>query len=117
MSDELERLKRLRERQLNDRNPQTKQNQIQRNITYRERKERGKKYTLLQAWQALPHVYTTPLIIFFIGLVATIVLTLFWNSLWAIAAGMGATIFVSLVGIFIGQAMDLRDNLRDFSKH
>ncbi len=117
MNDEQERLRRLRERQLGDRDPHVKQKQIQRNITTREHRERGKKYTLGNAWQTLPHIYRAPLIIFLLGLGATIVLTVLWPSPWALAIGLGATFFLTLVGIPIGQAMDVRDNLRDFNKH
>ncbi len=117
MNDEQERLKRLRDRQLADRDPHVKQKQIQRNIMQRESKERSKRYTLGDAWRTIPHVYRNPLIGFLIGTGITFLLPVVWDSPWAVGVGVIATVIFAVAGAIIGQAMDIRDNLRDFSKH
>jgi len=117
MNDEQERLKRLRERQLADRDPQVKQKQIQHTITHRERTERKKAYTLSMAWQTLPHVYRSPIVFLLIGLGITIVLQFVWISPWALLAGLLLTVFLVIFGAITGHALDLRDDLRDFNKH
>ena len=117
MNDEQERLKRLRDRQLSDRDPQVKQKQVQHTITRRERQARGQHYTLGEAWRTIPHVYRSPLIGFVVGVFITFFLPYAWNSSWAVIVGGIATLLLVIAGVVIGQALDLRDNLRDFNKH
>lgn len=117
MSDEQERLKRLRDRQLVDRDPKIKQNQVQSTITQRERKARSKRYTLGEAWRTIPHIYRSPLIGFLIGVCITLLLPFVWNSSWAFWVGLIATVLLIIIGLVVGQALDVREDLKDFSKH
>ncbi len=117
MSDELERLKRLRDRQLADRDPVEKKKQFQNTYLRKERKVRSQRYTLGEAWRTIPHVYRSPLIGLLIGFCILIVLPLLWKSTWAFWTGVFATVFLIILGVVIGQALDVRDNLKDFSKH
>ncbi len=117
MSDEVERLKRLRERQLADRNPVEKKKQFQSTYLRKESQVRSQRYTLGDAWRTIPHVFRSPLIGLLIGLCIIIILPLLWKSTWAFWAGVIATVFLLILGAVIGQALDVRDNLRDYSKH
>ncbi len=117
MNDEQERLKRLRDRQLADRNPKVKQQQILNTYHRKERKARSKRYTLSEAWQTIPHIYRTPLLGLVIGVGVIFLLPFVWNSAWAFWVGVIATIVFILIGIAIGQALDLRDRLKDFGEH
>ncbi len=117
MSNELERLKRLRDRQLADRDPSEKKKQFQTTYLRKESKVRSQRYTLGEAWRTIPHVYRSPLISLLIGLCILIILPLLWQSTWAFWVGVIATLFLIIRGVVIGQALDLRDNLRDYSKH
>ena len=117
MSDELERLKRLRDRQLADRDPQVKQKQFQRTIRQRERKARIQRYTLGEAWRTIPLIYRSPLIGFLIGVCITFFLPFVWNSSWAFWVGVIATVLLVIIGLTIGQTMGIRENLKDFIKH
>ena len=117
MNAEQERLKRLRERQLTDRDPQVKQKQIQRTITHRERKARSQRITLGETWQTIPQVYRCPLIGFLIGMCITFFLPFVWDSSWAVWVGLIATVLLIIYGVILGHSLDLRDDLRDFMKH
>ena len=117
MSNEQERLKRLRDRQLTDRDPQVKQKQVQRTITQRERKARSKRDTLGEAWRTVPHIYRSPLIGFLIGMCITFFVPFVWDSPWAVWVGVIATVFLVIFGLITGHAFDLRDDLKDFMKH
>jgi len=117
MSNEQERLKKLRERQLTDRDPLVKQKQFQKTTAQKERKARRKRYTLGEAWRTIPHVYRSPFIGLLLGLVAIIVIPALWNSSWAFWVGIGATVFFIFMGMFIGHAQDIRENLKDALKH
>jgi hypothetical protein len=117
MNDEQRRLNRLRERQLTDRDPLVKQKQFQHTTTQRERRVRSKRYTLSEAWQTLPHIYRSPLIGLLIGLGITIVLSYVWNSPWAFWVGVIVIVLLVALGVVIGQALDIRERLRDSIKH
>lgn len=117
MSNEQERLKRLRERQLTDRDPLVKQKQLQRTTAQRERKVARKHLTLGEIWGTLPHIYKSPFYGLLLGLLALIVLPILWVSPWAFWVALGATAFFVLLGVLTGRAQDLRDELRDISRH
>ncbi len=117
MSDELDRLKRLRDRQLADRDPVEKKKQFQSTYLRKEDKVRKQRYTLGDVWRTIPHVYRSPFISLLIGLALLTILPLLWKSTWAFWAGVAATVFLLILGVVIGQALDVRDNLKDYSKH
>ncbi len=117
MSNEQERLKRLRERQLADRDPLVKQRQFQRVTTQKERKARSKKLTFGEMWATIPHTYKSPFYGLLLGTLAMIVLPIFWASPWAFLAALGATLVFVLFGVVVGRSLDIRDELRDATKH
>lgn len=117
MNDEQERLKRLRERQLADRDPLVKQKQFQREASHKERRARTKKYTFGEAWRTIPNVYRSPLIGFLLGVGVIILLPYFWTSPWAFWVGVGIMVILIIFGVVVGQALDLRENLKDSIKH
>jgi hypothetical protein len=117
MSDEQERLKRLRERQLTDRDPLVKQRQFQRATAQKERKVRSKKLTFGEMWRTIPNIYRIPIIGFLVGAGITIFLPFVWNSSWAFWVGVIATVLLIVFGLILGQAMDVRENLKDSLKH
>ena len=117
MSDEQERLKRLRERQLTDRDPLVKQKQFQRTTTQKERKARSKKLTIGEMWRTIPYLYRMPIVGFLIGAGLAIFLPYVWNSAWAFWVGVIAAVILVIFGLMVGQAMDLRESLKDSIKH
>jgi hypothetical protein len=117
MNNEQDRLKRLRERQLTDRDPLVKQKHFQQTTAHKERKERGKRYTLGEAWRTIPHIYRSPFIGLLLGLVAMFVIPAMWDSPWAFWAAVGATVLFIFIGMLIGRAQDVRDILNDSIKH
>lgn len=117
MSDELERLKRLRSRQLSDRDPGVKARKDQTIYTRHVRKKAAERYTLGEAWRTIPNFYRAPLIGLLVGFCLILFLPQVWHSPWAFWAGVGATVFLVAFGLFTGKALDLRDDLRDASRH
>jgi hypothetical protein len=117
MNREQERIKRLRERQLTDRDPLVKQRQLQQTTAQRERKVARKHLTLGDIWGTLPNIYKSPFYGLLLGLLAMIVLPILWVSPWAFWIALGATVFFVLFGTFIGRALDIRNELRDISRH
>ena len=109
---ELERLKRIRDRQLRARDPQVKQRKIQRNITAKRRKA-VRKFSLREILAEIPHKVKGALIGAVIGMVISIVLPMFIEAYWVDIVGIAAIFVLAIVGLFFGQAYDTRDSLKD----
>ena len=109
---ELERLKRLRERQLTDRDPLVKQHQFQRSSAQREKKLK-KPYPLSKMWKDIPHAWKG----FFYGLVlgtaVFVIVPMFWLSPWAFPCSVAAIVIFALFGVILGRAIDTRENIKD----
>ena len=113
---ELKRLKRLRERQLSDRDPLVKQRQFQRSSSQRERRIAKTSYSLGRMWGDIPHAWKG----FFYGLVlgtaVLIILPLFWVSPWAVPCSAATIVVFAIFGVIIGRAIDTRENIKDLIK-
>jgi len=112
---EQERLRRLRDRQIADRDPHIKQREFYRQSNQRERSA-AKPYTLAEAWAVIPHLWKTPFYALLLGVVLLLVLTSLWISFWAWVVGGAATLFFIIIGFLVGQALDSRDKIRDLTK-
>lgn len=112
---ESERLKRLRQRQLADRDPLVKQRQFQHESVIKEKRLR-KPFSFKKAWGDIPHSIKVP----FYGLVAGVILIFilpnFWKSPYAIFAGVGITLVLIILGFITGNSLDLRDEIRKHVK-
>ena len=113
---ELERLKRLREQQLSDRDPLVKQRQFQRSSARRERKMARTSYSLGRMWGDIPHAWKG----FFYGLVLgtliLIIVPLFWRSPWAVPCSAATIVVFTIFGASVGRAIDTRDNIKDLMR-
>lgn len=112
---ELERLKRLRQRQLTDRDPLVKQRQFQRSSAQREKRLK-KPYPLSKMWKDIPHAWKG----FFYGLVLGtalfVVLPMFWLSPWAFPCSVAAIVIFALFGLILGRAIDTREEIKDLTR-
>jgi hypothetical protein len=111
-SQEQERLKRLRDRQLKDRDPLVKQRQFHRESSLKEERAR-KPFSLSQAWADFPHVVKVPFYGLLLGVLVIVLLPYVWDSEWTLLAGAGATIVFIIFGVITGNALDLRDDIKD----
>lgn len=115
MSDEQERLKRLRERQLADRDPLVKTRKRQQFSAERERKH-DRSVSLKQAWLTIPRFWRSVLLAFLLGGLGTAFLPAIWDSNWAIPiAILGALIYL-VFAVLIGNALDTRDEIKRLTK-
>ena len=112
---ELERLKRLRERQLTDRDPHIKQRQFQRLTTQREQRYK-EPYSIGKMWRDIPHAWKGFFYGALLGTTVLLVLPLFWSSSWAIPCSAGAIVLFSMFGVVLGRAIDSRENIRDLMR-
>jgi predicted permease len=111
-SQEQERLKRMRDRQLAARDPLVKQREFQRAGAVKEKRAR-KPFSFSKAWRDFPHVVRTPIYALLLGLLVSVVLPVFWNSPLAFLVGAVVTLILILFGVIVGNALDLRDDIKD----
>lgn len=110
--NEQERLKRLRERQLADRDPLVKQRKHQQMYTAKARRMR-KSFKLSEAWSDIPHIIRTPLYGLIFGVAITFILPTVWDSPFAFWIGVLATVLLIVFGLILGNTLDLRDRIKD----
>ena len=108
---ESEKLKRLRERQLKDRDPLIKERSFQHVTSIKEKRMR-KPFSLKKEWKAVPHVIKVPLYCLILGVIIMAVLLLTWNSPYALYIGAGITVMLIIVGAISGYIMDYNDKIK-----
>ncbi len=111
--DEQERLIKLRDQQLRARDPHTYDKKVLRTVS-RRRRRRHKRVTLGEMFRDIPQKWRGLIIGAVIGMGLAILLPLLIEGTWGEVAGLIAILFLAIVGYFIGQAFDLRDELRDY---
>jgi hypothetical protein len=114
-NQEQERLKRLREQQLSSRDPLAKQRQFQRSSAVKEKRMR-KPFSLSKAWKDIPHIIKVPFYGLCLGALLVLFLPSLWPSKYAILVAGGVTVVLIMFGIVVGNALDIRDNLKDNMK-
>jgi hypothetical protein len=114
-NQELERLKRLRERQLAERDPHVKQRQFQHMTAQREQKYR-KPYSFGKMWSDIPHTWKGFFYGAILGTIVLLVLPLFWASPWAIPCSAMAIVVFAMFGVVLGRAIDSRENIKDLMR-
>jgi hypothetical protein len=113
MSDkESERLRRLREKQLAQRDPMVKQKKFQHDSSVKE-KRMQKPFSFSKAWKDLPHIFKAPFYGLLLGILLIIVLPNLWSSPYAMLVGAGLTVVFMIFGLVAGMSFDLRDNIKN----
>ena len=115
-NSEQERLKRLRDSQMADRNPHQKQQHYNRSYSVKVRKKLSQKLTLKEMWSDIPHIIRSPFIGLVLGLLVLLFLPQYWISQYALPVSIVCLILFLILGLVIGNALDLRDNIQDLSK-
>ncbi|MDO9300602.1 MAG: hypothetical protein Q7T89_04425 [Anaerolineales bacterium] len=112
---ESERLKKLRQKQLTDRDPLVKQRQFQHDSVIKEKRMR-KPFSFKKAWSDIPHSIKIPFYGLIFGILVIVILPNFWKSSYAILAGAGVTLLLIIFGFIVGNSLDLRDDIKDHIK-
>jgi F0F1-type ATP synthase assembly protein I len=111
--DEVERIRRIRDRQIQARDPQIKQNKLQKNISKR-RRSRVESFDITRLFTDLPKLITGTLIGLLIGLLVLVILPYIVKTDWVDYLSIGILVVTTFMGAAFGRAIDARDNLRDF---
>lgn len=114
-NQEQERLKRLREKQIADRDPLVKQRKLQQNYSVKAKRMR-KPFKLTGAWRDIPHIIRTPFYALLLGIAVIFILPALWESPLAIWVALLITAFLIVFGLVLGNSLDLRDDIKDSLK-
>jgi hypothetical protein len=112
---ELERLRRLRQSQLADRDPLVKQRQFQRSSAQREKRIK-KPYSLGKMWKDIPHAWKGFFYGLVLGTVVLLIVPMLWVSPWAIPCSAAAIVVFMIFGLAVGRAIDTRENIKDLMR-
>ena len=113
--EEKERIRRIRERQIQARDPRAGYKKTQRAVTKRGRKS-YKRITLWEMFTDIPKKWKGLIIGIMIGAFISVLLPMLWSSEWAFLIGVATIPILAILGLALGQAFDVRDELRDFSR-
>ena len=111
---ELERLERLRQQQLQARDPLAKQRKIERKVVARRRGSK-EKVSFKSMITDVPYRWRGAILGAVLGIVISIVLPNLVEGSWAEWIGLLAVVVLALLGFMFGRAIDLRDELRDLT--
>lgn len=112
---EQERLRRLRDRQIATRDPQSKQRQLHGKIA---RKQRGavEAFSLGKIWSEIPSMWKGAFFGLGIGALGVAIVPLLWVSPWSLPCAGVIALFLAILGMIIGRAADTRDSLKDLMR-
>jgi len=108
---ESERLKRIRDRQLKDRDPLVKERSFQ-HVTSVKEKRMQKRFSLVKEWMAVPHVVKNPLYCLIIGAIITVALPMIITTPYTFYIGAIITIVIIIAGTVAGVIMDYNDEIK-----
>ena len=109
---DLERLKRIRDRQLSARDPGKKQRKIQQTITHKHRRA-SQPFSMGRMIAEVPKRWTGAFIGLVFGVIAVIVLPLIMDPTQGTVLGFGLMGFIALMGFLVGRARDAMDDITD----
>ncbi len=108
---ESDRIKRIRDRQIAARDPLVKERKYQHEMSVKEKRMR-KPINLAEDWRNIPQIVKMLLFMIALGVVGTIALVRLWTWEYAVYVGIGATLGLSIFGAVLGNALDLRDDIK-----
>jgi hypothetical protein len=110
-NQEQERLKRLRDRQIADRDPSVKRREFSRESAARERRA-YKPLTGKGVWSDIPHIYKGAFFGLVIGIALMFLLTYLWKSTLVFIGSLVLVVICIFFGSMIGRAVDSRDEIK-----
>ncbi len=112
---EQERLKRLRDRQLADRDPQVEQKRFHKQAARRGH-DSFKPLSFKDMWTDIPHIWKNFFYSLIIGSIALFVVPNLWHSSYALLCVGGGTLVLLILGLAVGRAFDSRDEIKRLTK-
>lgn len=108
---ETDRLRRLREQQLRDRDPLAKQRRQDREIA-RKQQRMKQGFSLARMWADVPRRWRGGFVGLLIGLLILLAAPSLLGDPWGTCLGAGAVPFAAVIGFLIGRYQDSMDEIR-----
>jgi hypothetical protein len=112
-NNDVERFRKIRDRQLNLRDHTVEQKRVQHEIA-KKRRRSVERFSLGGMFKGIPKMVTGTLIGMLVGILIFLILPYLSDAEWIDIAGVVLTIFLTIFGFFYGRAMDAKDALSDF---
>lgn len=113
-NDEIERIRKIRDRQIHLRDHSVETKRVHREIS-KKRRRNVEKFSFRGIFGDIPKMITGTLIGMMIGLLIFLILPyVFVGKDWIDIAGIAVTVIAAIFGFFFGRAIDARDALSDF---
>jgi hypothetical protein len=113
--DERERLKRLRDRQLQTRDPRSTDRRVHRAVAKR-RGRKQKRVTLSEIYTDVPAKWKGLSLGIVVGAAVSIALPLLFEGTWPELVGLASLVILAILGYAIGQGYQTRDELRELTR-
>lgn len=107
-----ERLRRLRDRQLADRDPGATRKEFQRRSLERDRRS-FRPLTWKDTLAGFSPTGKAVFLAIVLGLMSTLLITSLWKSPWAWGGSIILDLFILVASLSIGQAIDSRNKMKD----
>ena len=111
-SREVDRLKRIRDKQLRARDPLTKQRKLDHTIATKQRRART-TFSFGKMWQEIPHKWRGLFIGGLIGVGGLLIVPEVIPESWGMCLGLAALPFGALLGFVIGRCEDAKQDVSD----
>jgi VIT1/CCC1 family predicted Fe2+/Mn2+ transporter len=112
---EQERLSRLRDRQIQARDPHVQQRRIHGKIARKQRSS-VEAFSVGRVLSEVPSMWKGAVLGFFVGILGVALIPLVWSSTWALPCSAVLALMLAIFGLIIGRAADTRDSLKDLMR-
>ncbi|MGB2895689.1 MAG: hypothetical protein WBB65_05940 [Anaerolineales bacterium] len=110
--NEQERIRKIRDRQIQLRDPNIKDRKVQKGVAKKHR-DSVEPFSITKIWTDLPKIIRGAVIGMLVGLAILLVLPYLFQGVWVDIVGFASVLGLALLGMIFGQALDARDRLKD----
>lgn len=114
--NDTDRFRRIRDKQVAARDPMVKVRKLDRSVSQKQRRMR-ERFSIARMWTDIPKTWRYALVGGLVGLVVLLVLPTFVPEPWGVLGGIGALIFLLILGLSLGNYEDSRDEVKHLVKH
>jgi uncharacterized membrane protein len=111
-----ERFRRIRDKQIAARDPMVKVRKLDHSVSQK-RRRMSESFSLTRMWTDIPKTWRYMIVGGLVGVVVLLVLPHFVPAPWGVVGGVGAIVFLVLLGLSLGSYEDSRDEVKHLVKH
>jgi VIT1/CCC1 family predicted Fe2+/Mn2+ transporter len=115
-SDDAERFRRIRDKQIAARDPMVKVRKLDSAVSAKQRRMR-ESFSVGRMWTDIPKMWRYMLLGLVVGVLVLAVLPLFVPAPWGVIGGVGVIFFLIILGMGLGRYEDSKDEIKHLVKH